>query len=133
MCVDFLGQTKLSKPQQRDARIAAMQQGGGGGEAKGNVKPDMSVPDRYYTKDEYRALSATQELGLKRKRESRGHRPGKKPKTTAGGFDDHTIKALAALVGKINEVGKDDDKSDGDANNNQNDENNRTNPATNRG
>ena len=75
---------------------------GGGGT---DTEPDMSVDDRYYTGREYATLSKAKKLGLKLKRQKRGHKPGNKgksrtaPKPTTG---DRTtrriIKALTKLI-----------------------------------
>ena len=77
---DFIQQ---SPSEDRESTIAAFRtggyKGGNNGGGGGEVKPDMSVEDRYYTKAEYEKLSPAKKLGLKRKRESRGHN-GKKPK-----------------------------------------------------
>lgn len=74
---EFLSQSKTNSLNPRV--IAALKQGGGGeGEA------DMTVEDRYYNGNEYKKLSAAQKLGLKRKREARGHQPSRKKQKKGG-------------------------------------------------
>ena len=81
---DFLKQYAKNEPRQ----ISAIGRGPGGRDGyKGgkpktgddeNIKPDMSIEDRYYTKEEYDRLTREQRKGLALKREKRGHKPGKK-------------------------------------------------------
>lgn len=74
----------------------------GGKKAADNVKPDMSVEDRYYKVSEYRQLTRAQKLGLQLKRKSRGgsgkDKDKRKPKKVK--FDKRTIKALASELRK---------------------------------
>lgn len=86
----------------------------------------MSVEDRYYnTEEEYKDLTPAQKLGLKLKREKRGHQPGGKSKNrTSGGAHNRnsggvnlsksTIKALVSAVhaGRDESSGADSDESD---------------------
>ena len=44
-----------------------------------------AVEDRYYTKDEYNALTTDQNKDLASKRLKRGHEPGAKDSKTKGG------------------------------------------------
>lgn len=69
----------------RDVTIAAVRAEGGGhsNDDWKNVKPDMSVEDRYYKKSEYMKLSPEKKAALKIIREKRGG--GKKRKSTASG------------------------------------------------
>ena len=66
-----------------------------------NVTPDLSVHDRYYNKKEYIKLTPPQKLGLKHKREARGHGKPKGPTGLGGGkmrLNKANIKAIAAAV-----------------------------------
>lgn len=83
------------------ASVSSTNNGGGGGQT--DIKADMSVEDRYYNKAEYSKLTPAQKLGLKKKREKRGHKPKKKEKTTDKTKDKvelskRTIKALATAM-----------------------------------
>ena len=67
----------------------------------GDVQPDMSVEDRYYNRKEYAKLTSAQKLGLKAKRDKRGHKSKRKRGTSSDGKIDlskKTIKALASAV-----------------------------------
>jgi hypothetical protein len=62
------------------------------------VKPDMSVEDRYYTKEEYASMSPAKKYGLKLKRSTRNatdtkKKRGSKSKVT---LSKRSIKALAS-------------------------------------
>ena len=70
-----------------------------------DTEPDMSVDDRYYTGKKYAMLSKAKKLGLKLKRQKRGHKPGNKskPRTASKSItgDQATtriIKALSKLI-----------------------------------
>ena len=69
----------------RNSRIAVVETTNRGGNDKSagfeNIKPDMTVEDRYYTKAEYKKLSPEQKKGLSNKRKSRGQKPGEKTPT----------------------------------------------------
>ena len=49
-----------------------------------NTEPDMTVDDRYYTGQEYAKLSKAKKLGLKLKRQRRGHKPRNMGKNKPG-------------------------------------------------
>ena len=77
----------------------------------GDVQPDMSVKDRYYNRKEYAKLTSAQKLGLKAKRDKRGHKSKRKRGTSSDGKIDpskKTIKALASTV--TNKVHFEDDE-----------------------
>ena len=71
-----------------------------------DAEPNMSADDRYYTGKEYASLSKAKKLGLKLKRQKRGHKPGNKSKPRAAApkstIADRTttriIKALSKLI-----------------------------------
>jgi hypothetical protein len=80
------------------------------GKVHGKGEADMTVEDRYYNKKEYDSLSASKKLGLKLKREKRGHK-GNKEKSGKGKvpgptmkqkeemtLSDRSIKALASAL-----------------------------------
>jgi hypothetical protein len=95
---DFLKQTSATI---KEVTIATVQL-----EKKKGLKdpetPNMSVEDRYYKRKEYNALSAQQKLGLKLKREKRGHtgnEKGKKEKKkNSVELSQRMIKALATAL-----------------------------------
>jgi hypothetical protein len=99
---DFIDQMNTDK-KDREIMIAAVGTGGKPGPApalkKGvTVKPDMSVEDRYYTKEEYASMSPAKKYGLKLKRSSRNatdtkKKAGSKSKVT---LSKRSIKALAS-------------------------------------
>ena len=77
-----------------------------------NQDVDMSVEDRYYTKKEYELLSPAKKLGLKRKRATRGHKPGtksskdyRKPTNQDSKLElsKRTIKAIASKVAELHQ------------------------------
>ena len=88
---EFIQQLHTHNP--KSIGIAALTTGGKPGNPKGgkdsvdwdSVKADMSVPDRYYTAEEYNKLSLAKRKGLKLKREARGHTSKKKGKGGRGG------------------------------------------------
>ena len=61
----------------RNSRIAVVETTNRGGNDKSagfeNIKPDMTVEDRYYTPQEYAKLSVAKKNGLRAKRKKRGH------------------------------------------------------------
>ena len=72
-----------------------------------DTEPDMTVADRYYNRTEYAQLSAAKKMGLKKKRDGRGHTPGGTGKRGRGGqnakqkseISQRTVSALlSALV-----------------------------------
>ena len=80
----------------RDANISLVQSdkngassGSGSARVSGTnydkVVPDNSVPDRYYTGEEYQALNDAQKKGLKLKRAKIGHKPKVKHGHPSGG------------------------------------------------
>ena len=71
----------------------------------GDVEPDMSVDDRYYTGKEYAKLSKAKKSGLKLKRQKRSHKPANKNKpkamlkpTTEDQVTTCIIKALSKII-----------------------------------
>lgn len=91
---------------------------GGGGGGGGNDLPDMTVEDRYYTKQEYMKLTSAQKHGLKIKRQKRGHKGGKTTKngTQKMSLDKRTIKAIATEMTKLdNKRDREEDDSDDDS------------------
>ena len=76
---------------------------------------DMSIADRYYTKDEYYKLSNSEKLGLKQKRSSRGHKrygnpnPNSRKRAKSNGGQQQRTNAklsinnrsIAALASKL--------------------------------
>ncbi len=72
-------------------------------EEEGSVKPDMSVEDRYYSKQEYLKLSAPQRLALRLKRKKRGGGQGGN-KGKRMDLSKRTIKALATALRKDNDA-----------------------------
>ena len=101
----------------RDAKIllvhsknngAPSDSGGGGGSGTNYKKtvPDNSVPDRYYTGEEYQALNDTQKKGIKLKRANRIHKPKiKHGRTPSGGENKLKMELsksyIAALVSAL--------------------------------
>ena len=76
-----------------------------------DVQPNMSVEDRYYHCKEYAKLTSAQKLGLKAKRDKRGHKLKQKRGSSSDGKIDlskKTIKALASAV--MNKVHFEDDE-----------------------
>ena len=58
----------------------------------GDKVPDNSVPDRYYTGEEYQALNDAQKKGLNIKRAKRGHNSKVKHGRPSGGGGGNKIK-----------------------------------------
>jgi hypothetical protein len=90
----------------------------------GQVKPDMSVEDRYYNKQEYSKLTSAQKKGLGAKRKTRGHKTGerssKRQRTGNGNtsgnmtqkqFQQKLVKAVATIK-KMSIVSEDSSDSD---------------------
>ena len=103
--MDFINQCKADKSA-KSATIAAIERAKGGHEA-GNVKPDMTVEDRYYKVNEYKQLSKAKRLGLKLLREKRGGgksntkipvKANKKVKFAPSAKDLRAIKALISSI-----------------------------------
>ncbi len=82
----------------KTAGIAALH---GGGHRGGRGEPDMSVEDRYYDSNEYRALSAAQKLGLKRKREARGAKGGGGGKGKRGSPNPKGMNLSKSSIAKL--------------------------------
>ena len=83
-----------------------------------DTEPDMLVDNRYYTGKEYAMLSKAKKLGLKLKRQKRGHKPGNKgkpraaPKPTVGDRAmTRIVKALSKLIA-ANGQSEDEDNND---------------------
>ena len=84
----------------------------------GDVEPDMSVEDCYYTGKEYAKLSKAKKFGLKLKRQKRSHKPGNKnkPKATSKPMteDQVTTCIIKALSKIIVDGGQSDDEDTND-------------------
>jgi hypothetical protein len=142
---DFIVQSGMQQ-NVRDSEISAIthekSKHNNGGNFNKQVTPDMSVEDRYYKRSEYMSLSAAQKLGLKRKRDGRGHKPGMKSKSNNGKnvkFDlsRRSIKAIATQLSKTKQHDNETDSSTTDEEQHtskkaKKDTNNRTNAALNR-
>jgi hypothetical protein len=98
---DFIEQ-RSSSAEPREATISAVH--ADKSRHSNNAEADMSVEDRYYNRAEYMKLSNEKKLGLKRKREKRGHKGPKKEAKSNGGRDkgvnlsQRSIKALATAL-----------------------------------
>jgi len=109
---DFIKQSAAAERTSTDVTIAAMHSGKEDG---GDVEADMSVDDRYYKRDEYNKLSPGKKLGLRLKRQKRGHKSGGKKfdggngKNNSVNLSKRSIKALAAQVAKVSFADKDDE------------------------
>lgn len=118
---DYIRQTKAVSSEPRHANIGAIGRDSRGDSASESskeydqVKPDMSVEDRYYTKPEYRRLSLAKKKGLAIKREKRGHKPGardsKKEKAYKGKKSFRKAVVAAIKQYKANKKKNDDDDS----------------------
>jgi len=120
---DFIKQTNQAEI--RDIQIAAVSQKSERTSQTTNsadysdVQPDMTVEDRYYKRSEYAKLSTAKKLGLKAKREKRGH-SGKKGKGNSNKRPDRnvnsrTIKAVTHAPSSDSEApdtDNDDDDTD---------------------
>jgi len=119
---DFISTREANESHSRKARVASV---GTTTTSYEDLKPDMSVQDRYYKKSEYQKLTRAQKKGLKLKRKERtdGYgRSNKKQKTVT--FDERTIKSLGtAIASKLQlhkttddtkESSSDDKKKDSD-------------------
>ena len=101
-----------------DANISSVQSdkngaSSGSGSARGsgtnydNVVPDNSVPDRYYTAEEYQSLNDAQKKGLKIRRAKRGHKPKVNHSRPSGGDGENKGKmelpkrSISALVSSL--------------------------------
>ena len=62
----------------------------------GDMQPDMSVEDIYYNCKEYAKLTAAQKLGLKAKRDKRGHKSKQKRGSSSDGKIDLSKKTIVA-------------------------------------
>ena len=123
---DFIKQMATEKP--RSATIAAVKTGGDGVDWE-NLKPDMSVEDRFYKKKEYQSLSNAKKKGLKIKRQKRkggnADNPNHKKKKTT----DRQISALTARIAALETDDKEvEDKPKSDETD-KNNTDNRTNKA----
>lgn len=108
---DFIEQSGAG--QSRDVLIAAVNTD----QEELEAKADMTVEDRYYNKTEYAKLTSAQKLGLKLKREKRGHK--KKRKSRSNGktdkleLSDKSINSLvAAMQSATTDDGDDMEKDD---------------------
>ena len=64
----------------------------GSGTNYDKIVPDNSVPERYYTGEEYQALNDAQKKGLKFKRAKRGHKSKVKQGCPSGGGGGNKVK-----------------------------------------
>ena len=103
---DFIEQKRGSANVERDVQIAAVKTKHPAKRERdlSNVAADMTVEDRYYKKSEYMALSDSQKMGLKLKREKRGGGgPSGRKRNNSGGkekvnLSSRTIKAIAQAM-----------------------------------
>lgn len=105
---DFIDQMNTDK-KDREITIAAVGTGGKPGPAsalkKGvTVKPDMSVEDRYYTKEEYASMSAAKKYGLKLKRSTRIATDTKNKKVSSKSKVTLSKRSIKALASKLSAV-----------------------------
>ncbi|KAL3934951.1 MAG: hypothetical protein SGARI_003168 [Bacillariaceae sp.] len=112
---DMMEQTKSLKSSGDGVQISQVSFAGDDME----VDPDMSIQDRYYTKDEYRGLSRAQKLGLKKKREDRGHKPknhkkSNKSKKSLKSADKAAEKRMISALKAIMKDSKDKKTDDSD-------------------
>ena len=128
---DFIEQTRSM--QTKEVTIAALKSTSStkGNDTKSSIQPDMTVEDTYYSRKDYAALSAAKKLGLKIKRENRGHISKGKDRKSSENPDQvdmtncpmnltkRTIRALASAVTRTNkqvtfadEVDEDEDSED---------------------
>ena len=115
---DFIDQMNTDK-KDREITIAAVGTDKKHGPAPAlkrgvTVKPDMSVEDRYYTKEEYASMSAAKKYGLKLKRSTRDTTDSKKK--TSGlknkvTLSKRSIKALATELSAARDAGGDESDS----------------------
>jgi hypothetical protein len=124
LCQDVIHQKNMTRPG-RDATVAALESG------RDSITPDMSVEDRYYTRKEYNQLTRAQQVGLAKKHEAQGHKPGKRGRSGKGGqggrngnggngevnLSKHSIKALKSMERAIKKVGLADNDESADASN----------------
>ena len=102
MCIrdrykDFISTRDANESHPREARVASV--GSTANTSYDDLKPDMSVQDRYYKKSEYQKLTRAQKKGLRLKRKDRTDGEGqsnKKQKTVT--FDERTIKSLGTAI-----------------------------------
>ena len=82
-----------------------------------DVKPDMSVKDRYYNKNEYSRLSLAEKKGLKEKRKQRGKGKGgsDQPSKKKIKWDERTIKAITTEVASAMKSNEDEQGEPGPA------------------
>ena len=101
LCKEFIEQSDNLGV--RDANISSVQSDRNGatgksGSARGSgtyydkIVPNNSVPDRYYTGEEYQALNDSQKKGLKLKRANRGHKSKVKHGRPSGGGGGNKVK-----------------------------------------
>ena len=76
---------------------------------EGNGNPDFSIEDRYYTRDEYKKLTAAQRLGLRLKRKKRGAPKGKGGQGGKRCKLDISPKSVKAIVSALKSCDLDDD------------------------
>lgn len=116
---DFIKQRQEATGPTRQSNISAVNLARGPNDYD-KVEPDMSVEDRYYSRDEYKKLSASKKKGLSIKRERRGHKRGSKSakhKTQGKEFSRRQVKAIERMMRKqrLNDTDSEsDDDSGGD-------------------
>ena len=109
-CVDlfktYLGLTKHHS-NINDVQIAAVS-------SESEPQADMSVEDRYYTKPEYKDLTAAQKMGLKLKRQKRGHKPLKAKKKQNNGSSKFklTNRQVKAVIMQLQKASIKEDPED---------------------
>ena len=115
---DFL---KQNQTEPRQSNIPAIGRGPGGPRSESNaeyqkLEPDMSVEDRYYTRDEYMKLSRAKKKALSLKRKKRGHKPGEKSsKTVAKGKKTYSKRTISAVQTNMKNMQIDSDSSESDS------------------
>lgn len=116
---DYIRQTAKGKPNS-SVNISELKTSGG-------KRKSEAIEDRYYTKEEYAALSPEQKKELASKRLKRGHKPGAKDSKVKGAgnkkSNTEVIKNLKAMNRQVSQLAKqmskagvDDDKTTASSN-----------------
>ena len=116
---DFI---KITRNEPRRANISAIDRRGSGGQPRSEsnreyemLEPDMSIEDRYYTKEEYGRLSDAKKKGLSIKRKNRGHKAGAKDSKVKKGkrtFQKRVVSAVNRYLKTKGDDTEEDDESD---------------------
>ena len=77
-----------------------------------NLQPDMSVEDRYYSREEYETLSPSKKKGLSIKRNNRGHKPGQKSSKTVPKKGKTTYQKPKRNISAIHRLEEGDESED---------------------